>query len=375
MPARCFHVRLTIPQTPEEKHEWEDKAKSENEKQKKKQSSAKKREPRDSKHPAVTPWFAMVVDDDDRELRGFRIFQVHSGVYTDGTCKAIEWLKDLGSGQDSGPSCYLPASLYPKLFTLPWLGWIPVQVESVDCAGDAAARPSPVAVEGEEQKCVRVLEEKKSIDEAYGILAGELIPEAFPAKAAPGKRLLGTLYKHPPTKSWFALCSENARECTAEACDVCEITTGVYDDGTCKGRKWVRADSGDNQIKFAVASSQPGVLQLVANHWIPVSVEKEDSEGSEVLFVSDLGALVLELSKVQNGEVALNSFPISSPPRPVRPKKSSSSSPVPLVAAERGRVPADLRKEEVTSSAKGDQGEVKDEPCRETEQALQSNIS
>ncbi|EKX38170.1 hypothetical protein GUITHDRAFT_77375, partial [Guillardia theta CCMP2712] len=31
--------------TPEEKHEWEDKARSENEKQKKKQSSAKKREP------------------------------------------------------------------------------------------------------------------------------------------------------------------------------------------------------------------------------------------------------------------------------------------------------------------------------------------
>ena len=149
------------------------------------------------KHPEVTPWFALVMDDKDDST--FRLLEVFSGVHSDGSCKAREWLLHDVVETEMGLEVtrFAAASLYPQMMELPVLGWLPVEVlRSVKSELEAAGnvRPSPVEVfEGadEHEAFVVILNEAQCLTEACRILAGELELEPFPAKEAPPTRVLG----------------------------------------------------------------------------------------------------------------------------------------------------------------------------------------
>ena len=163
------------------------------------------------KHPPVAPWFAIVVENaggaDDSGAAGapdagqdggtFQLLEVSSGVHSDGSCKAREWLvHDVvdGGGGDK-VLVFAAASRHPQMMALPAVGWVPVEVSQ------SMGKPSVQGVLGvgaaedgaEEQGVfVSVLQESKYVQEARAILAGTLEPEPYPAQAAPTPRELGT---------------------------------------------------------------------------------------------------------------------------------------------------------------------------------------
>ena len=158
------------------------------------------------KHPPVTPWFALVVENLDGSY--VRLLEVYSGVHSDGSCKAREWLRSDKRNSEAGgeltpglelAQTFLPASLYPQMMSLPATGWLPVQVwrtskEEPAGAAAAAVRPSPVEVEEgaqEHETLVVIVNEASSVAEACRILGGEVQVEPFPTSWAPLPRELG----------------------------------------------------------------------------------------------------------------------------------------------------------------------------------------
>lgn len=158
------------------------------------------------KHPPVTPWFALVVENLDGSY--FRLLEVYSGVHSDGSCKAREWLRSDKRNSEAGgeltaglelAQTFVAASLYPQMMSLPATGWLPVQVsrtskEEPAGAAAAAARPSPVEVEEgaqEHETLVVIVNEASSVAEACRILGGEVQVEPFPTSWAPPPRELG----------------------------------------------------------------------------------------------------------------------------------------------------------------------------------------
>ena len=155
---------------------------------------------RNSKHPPVSPWFALILQElpDVVGDGSFQLLEVSSGVHRDGSCKAREWLPHdvvQAEGDAGEVTRFVAASLYPQMMVLPAFGWVPVQVSrEVKSAEEAAdwLRPSAVDMEEEEDAFVVVVNESQCVAEAGRILTGELEPEPFPAREPPPARQLGT---------------------------------------------------------------------------------------------------------------------------------------------------------------------------------------
>jgi len=179
-------------------------------KSKSKREKKEGKNPARSKHPAVAPWFALVLD--TVEDTSFQLLEVSSGVHSDGSCKAREWLLhdvvEAANAPEGGGEVarFVAASLYPQMMRLPALGWLPVMVthdmaavggQLAPPAAASSSRRSPVeAGHGAEApddvvELVVIRNEAQCVREARRILAGELEREPFPAKHTPLPRLLG----------------------------------------------------------------------------------------------------------------------------------------------------------------------------------------
>eukprot|EP00961_Rhodomonas_salina_P084853 1139827-Rhodomonas_salina.1 len=76
-------------------------------------------------------WFAILVDADWRDQRGFRLFEICSDARPHGECKTREWFSTAGMGDCApGNQKFVPKTMGTKKMQLKHETWLPVSVSS-----------------------------------------------------------------------------------------------------------------------------------------------------------------------------------------------------------------------------------------------------
>ena len=172
--------------------------------------------------------------------------------------------------------------------------------------------------------------------------------------------------KYPDVVPWFALVADADEDAGVGTCRLLEVQSGVYRDGTCKAREFLRmgdgrcedgnetligpqSKCGDASTRFVAASRFPKMVALPERGWIPVRAVRlgSESEGcgavvsasvetQELAEVAVVGAVKLEMEVARQllAPVEARPFPVSRPPSPVTPTllASPQCSPTALVA-------------------------------------------